>query len=1142
MKSRSHRLPAYDPPDDWVNGSWTVDCVCGVNFDDGEEMVNCDECGVWVHTRCSRFVKGEKSFACDKCKSKNSRNDSEETEVAQLLVELPTKTMKMSNNSNRCPMNNPPPRRPYRLWTDRPMEDRVHVQGIPGGDPSLFQGMSSIFTAELWKCSGYMPKKFNFQYKEFPCWDKQKKVNDKVAEDSEAMADRGAGVLYSLSNDSLATAPDAALTGVRSQVHAGSSAKKSLKGKRYEGLDVNNKGMQSGVDKERNLIRPIVIHSGKRKRDETGALKERNSKKKNKDYEIKKNKSSPGLKTAFGPPTFGRTTESADKARVKVIKRGQGQEALLTEAASNGYAAGRDSAKLRSSPATKESNLEALSPDMVGHDYMIDKEVNLDKNRNGASGHVTCSHKTDEKLSSVGVQDDDISIPPKKEVMPMDNLENPEQTSPETAAVESLKSKTQIEYVGSAPIEVNKNPIKSENGVICLVHAMRRTVGYAGAISKGVKKSHSPCADVLKMDGTEDLAENLVPSSNHISENGKANNTGVCSSNSADHKLDNDKGHEAASNCYMEKHDDVPGMSSQARQEVLGSECSMETEKLSSESKQLIKGSEETSKLDVTVLSSSASSSQRKLVSLGKSVSSSSNVAISRSSSTDKYKSSSSKQSDPVIKRALSNSIIYTKKDKSRAPIMRSDDKHELLRSTAKECPKLSVNHAPKGPNPTKTPDSSLKHSSGDAKDFVKHTSSKTPPVERSSLPSTVGETSSSSKTQGAPVLQNKNIASPVQSKVEKGSKSNTLSLSKGSHSSLGNAAPSSTPPAGLSDEELALLLHQELNSSLRVPRIPRVRQSGSLPHLSPVAGTSVFAKKSPSSSTKDQHLFSRRKSKDAHKDGARSFREQENKVKKDRVPSSPDSSKTADTSNHAEINSNALDCARKNAPQSSAPAASNVASSSADSPRNNSDDDAGTKGPVHRTLPGLIAEIMSKGERMTYEELCNAVLPHWQNLRKHNGERYAYSSPSQAVLDCLRNRAEWAQLVDRGPKTNASRKRRKLDAEGQNTESEDNEYAEGRIVKRSGSKNLESSREEFPKGKRNARKRRRLALHGRNVKDVRKRRKAKVVSDDDSPSFSNSSEDSAYTEDEDGSQEGDAVGDAGSEDSASSDETGNTL
>lgn len=78
----------------------------------------------------------------------------------------------------------------------------------------------------------------------------------------------------------------------------------------------------------------------------------------------------------------------------------------------------------------------------------------------------------------------------------------------------------------------------------------------------------------------------------------------------------------------------------------------------------------------------------------------------------------------------------------------------------------------------------------------------------------------------------------------------------------------------------------------------------------------------------------------------------------------------------------------------------------------------------------------------MTYEELCDAVLPvlffflsetdffsclvlkiiimsvqHWNSLRKLNGERYAYASHSQAVLDCLRNRHEWSQLVDRGPK-----------------------------------------------------------------------------------------------------------------------------
>ncbi|CAL1373723.1 unnamed protein product [Linum trigynum] len=143
MKGRSHRLQSHDQHEDWLDGSWTVDCICGVNFDDGEEMVNCDECGAWVHTRCSRFVKGDDLFACDKCKAKNNHyNDTKETEVAQLLVELPTKTIRMESSI----ANGAPSRHQLRLWTEMPLEEKVHVQGIPGGNPALFRGLSSVFT------------------------------------------------------------------------------------------------------------------------------------------------------------------------------------------------------------------------------------------------------------------------------------------------------------------------------------------------------------------------------------------------------------------------------------------------------------------------------------------------------------------------------------------------------------------------------------------------------------------------------------------------------------------------------------------------------------------------------------------------------------------------------------------------------------------------------------------------------------------------------------------------------------------------------------------------------------------------------------------------------------------------------------
>lgn len=51
---------------------------------------------------------------------------------------------------------------------------------------------------------------------------------------------------------------------------------------------------------------------------------------------------------------------------------------------------------------------------------------------------------------------------------------------------------------------------------------------------------------------------------------------------------------------------------------------------------------------------------------------------------------------------------------------------------------------------------------------------------------------------------------------------------------------------------QLALLLHQELNSSTRVPRVPRIRYTGILPQLSSPTATSMLAKCTYSSGGKD--------------------------------------------------------------------------------------------------------------------------------------------------------------------------------------------------------------------------------------------------------------------------------------------------
>lgn len=54
---------------------------------------------------------------------------------------------------------------------------------------------------------------------------------------------------------------------------------------------------------------------------------------------------------------------------------------------------------------------------------------------------------------------------------------------------------------------------------------------------------------------------------------------------------------------------------------------------------------------------------------------------------------------------------------------------------------------------------------------------------------------------------------------------------------------------------QLALLLHQELNSSPRVPRVPRMRHAGSLPQLSGPNATSTLMKRTSNSGGKDQGM-----------------------------------------------------------------------------------------------------------------------------------------------------------------------------------------------------------------------------------------------------------------------------------------------
>ncbi|KAL8096383.1 hypothetical protein AgCh_037371 [Apium graveolens] len=110
-----------EPTEDWGNKSWTVDCVCGVNFDDEKEM------------------------------RKSKRGENIEDEVADSLLGMANKSGENVGSSRTT-------------WTGKvPREERAHVQGVVGGESAG----TGIFGSALWRASGYVHKKFGFQYKEF---------------------------------------------------------------------------------------------------------------------------------------------------------------------------------------------------------------------------------------------------------------------------------------------------------------------------------------------------------------------------------------------------------------------------------------------------------------------------------------------------------------------------------------------------------------------------------------------------------------------------------------------------------------------------------------------------------------------------------------------------------------------------------------------------------------------------------------------------------------------------------------------------------------------------------------------------------------------------------------------------------------
>lgn len=1143
MKSRSHRPPAKD---DWAEEeSWTVDCICGVNFDDGEEMVNCDECGVWVHTRCSRYVKSEKSFACDKCKNKNNRNDSEETEVAQLLVELPTTTLRMDKppHSSYNPTALPPPRRPFRLWTDIPIEERVHVQGVPGGDPALFSDLSSVFGPQLWKSTGYVPKKFNFHYKEFPSWDEEvelpkKELEKQNSRDTCNTVDNGAGVLLSMSKDTLLSDPVLDAAGVKS--HA-----EDTKVDRLNCAEpmINLDGENLKVSRPQDVMKDQSFQSsatqcGKRKKEDPLMLKDKNWKKKarstEKDGDFKKKPlhtpgSDRGPKAVMAEPQSGKSANITSNLAAGQMSRGPGLEEHVIEDHKRHLAPSKTGLQKSSFDASRVySNSDVISNKDHGVHEVSAKSADFLKAINGLASTVGCSDSAGVRYKGEVISDAADSSHGLGGGLPttMSDLSEP--------------------FVENVVASVSNH--STSNSTIYMVHLELNAKAKVELDDnhEGLGVQPSPqCDSKLDTAGTlVQYQENSVEPSEFDKANlaaattTEAGNTTKDTGRSCGHvKVEKDRASDKPADYHHESTEDSGG-----------SEDSVGAKKGSTGfGSQSV---DEKSKCTGAVQSLPAGMGEWNVIaSVGSPLASSIDFSVTKSPPANHMNAASQSQEINSKVKGTSESNFTSKKDNSGTfpEAIKNEENHEKQKKLEKELTKSSISSSSKSLECKKVFHASVsKRTLSDSKESMLCPTIKSPPLPNVSAtsgsePSTMLHPEDASNMQKKECISQSETATTVQKKVavlpnksEKISQSVSQSSSKGS-ASLPHTATSSSSPATLSDEELALLLHQELNSSPRVPRVPRMRHAGSLPQLTSPTATNMLMKRSSTTGGKEHILTFRRKGKDMTKDGSPSMREIDDETKKtERLPSSSEQGRrdyisTPDLASKREVDgvpAKVIQTMKKgNASTSGATATGdltsategneNNSSSAHHSPRNPLDDGKGmVSRSSHRTLPGLIAEIMSKGERMTYEELCNAVLPHWPNLRKHNGERYAYSSHSQAVLDCLRNRSEWARLVDRGPKTSGGRKRRKLDADAAGVDSDDNDDNRERTVKDVRRETIESHHEEFPKGKRKAR-RRRLALQGRGVKDVRRRQRIEEFSDDEVVSFSSSGEEMVLSEDE---------------------------
>ncbi|KAE8769654.1 PHD finger protein [Hordeum vulgare] len=943
--------PAPAPADDWVDGSWTVDCSCGVTFDDGEEMVSCDDCSVWVHTRCARYVRGvHTSFSCHNCRHKRAPSSADETEVAELLAELPT--------------HRPPPL--YRRWAEVPLPARVHVHGLPGGaDASLFRGSpsSTAFSAALWRCAGYVPKKFGFRYCEFPSWAEDK---DKRAEDKD-----GADALFAMARENreeTAPAPAARLSlpiGNKGNKNAQTLSKKA-EGSQHAGAkevppptDAKTKGASkitaeadtrdNGFESKGDLNTPDIRH-----KDQFADITMANS-----DFKVvveanKKRKESVELSGE----------KRSSEGTPRMLKKDEPKESIKLEISSGGRAT--------SAVAEQEA-----------HSRFVKAEVSICKKRIDGSHNVGLQSRIMDAEIDGGTR------------IHADSME---------VHVGLQKQQNQASNL-QVPASVLALPIQSK--------------------SKSIKRG------VNFQDRERTKATQFIDDEHRSDNQGQGVSAGLIAQRSSAKSI-SDSGSDLLNSLTKSQMHTIP---------------------------------EQNSALGVQKVCTASSGPTSPHVEIPHS------LVSAEPSSGGKTGRLMKKEQTRLVSPADSKHDSVKHSAESSKEFSRSSEKVQL---------KGSLSSAPKSSQTSKSYVPSAKHRVPVSKEQSQKT------------PMTAGTTARSFHGEVPPLHpRNKAMPSNLPQKKDKTHHRFVHVTQEGSTNSASTELRASDATASLSDEQLALLLHQQLNSSPRVPRVPRGHQTGS--QMLHQTGASVFSKRSSAHGGRDQTPVLKKRNKDDvalrdngdnKRSGKVSLVERRHKdYSTERTPSVKDSCRLADSAELEEQNHGMC---------------SNEATTGLEK------DDRMDSSLPH-SLPGFIDEIISRNRNITYDELCDAIGEHWRDLVKPKGEDYSYSSFLHAVDDCLRTKSEWAHLVYQASKMNLN-KRRKVESDPSSADVTETEKTRNQAERYPGEEGSSESQQGLPRGKRKGRKRSRHEMKSSSSKKRRKISNVDSSSEDAAPTLSNSS------------------------------------